>query len=1319
MDPHEAAAIAAGHANYAHQWNLGGRFGRAFGDVVGSVVSMDAERAGTVQSALEAAGVRALCLTLPAHWFDVSAERLCDIMHAKSVYMMRAAAYANNAVQSAAPRHDMMRAYVAQMFFQIAAVLWRWRDKNDRIAWTAGASDSDSSSSSEDDRPRKRRKRKPKRKRLLGRARDECGMVVDWRWREMCQECVATREHSPWRIVFCDHVERPADMSPVLDYTFWFLVRGWSARTWEDRVGRAAIAVMRQMHLASEDLCTRAPDGSDAWKDVNTPEGLSNVMLTYLQAMGYDLTSAYTLHSPRGNTVRVADLLAGCNPVRVFTPQVTTAFWTTAHASAGAQIARRALLHATSIEVQATDASAWKQFWHRYLPHYDLLCMRPFATVFPGVYHATLGDFEAAKTRDDALRTITYGGSPEGCTAPPVRTNADTTAIWQLVHEATDIARDGSAQLQFGFLNRPGVTLSPEERAVVPLVWRYVARKRAFIKYVLQCRTPESHVSHALVSLWKHYYDVDGAVYDPALVRPAYGTDHATCPWDYYYHNLTPFGNWMVNHAYALWNHYYVDPPQVATGVLVLDAAANATRGEHYNVGLNPLVYSSDPKAGKSFVTGELLARTRVPGTWTASSYKSAGAQHIHRMGTHDDMVVYVDEVKRGMFVSKDDGGMADPKQKELMTNGFVQSHVLVFTGGDGHNSRSEQTYTYNELGTLVATGNLAFMNVADKPFLSRWLMRAHNKCPRGVSKRPRVAPRPPPHIVHQLHQLQFAVTEVHKMIQIGAMDAEDTTVVDIMLEALGDALQLTPDTQRKDMQIKNLARIHAVRDCIVTHFWLPGGLFYGKRITPSRLFALNDFLMVRAEHVVFAIGQLCSSATDTPQYAITRAIVELWRAPGTSVGVQWGTGMRAHDADYGDRLGFAPHLAMPCYDTVVFEGQGRGFLRHFCATLHHIIATRLAEGVQLVSIPTADQIESYLRRWMTEMYTPTRAEARGGGMLTRPCHPDSIQFTTEPISPEMQCCLTEVHGVVRIKFPTHMLCNTAVHQTAIEGTPLEAMLSYSSAADARLAADVAGADTAHTLPTYLYGGTLPGHRECYAVLDIGTAYPRDTKPTLPYRHYEAVMTDAEYTSLSGAPPPAHRDTPVPMVIPLDEFAARSRIRAVAGLQAHVSNDLFASTAAKMVLGVAAGHTARADLHILLRTTAMVWGVLYRAPSDRILDDMHSARSAPPIRNGQPRALVQSVLCEYSTMSFCRSVCTPEDVRAMVSPVFVAMRRKQAMERTRCVYATPRNAYRGRGILYPETLPSISQPREAPADAPQPAPKRARTEPTGSSAWVT
>lgn len=1320
MDIHEAAAIDAAHADYTHQWNLGVSSGRAFGDVVGPLIEHGQEGRGrSFAAALRNEKTHALCVTVPASWFDVSAERICDIMHIKSVYAARAASYSNNGMDAHVGSVDIMHVYILQLFFKIATVLWRWRDKNDKLPWDAPTDDTDSSSESsssdDDDAPKKKKKRKKKKKkkraRLLGSVRRECGMAVDWRWREMCDECQTVRASAPWRIVFCDHVSAPGNMSPVLDYTFWFFVRGWSDDIWAQRVARATIAVIRHAHLfpdsesADGDAATthtepkgtahnrRLQDGSDAWKNVNTANGFLWVANMYLRAMHIEPDHMSPPFEPRGGAAQCADLMGPCNPARVFSVATTNSFLGCKHTGRYTRQARLLLLSSTTLEIQYGDVAVWPQFWKRYLPHYDLLCVRPFSGMFPGVHHPTIEDLKLASCRDDAMRSIPFvGATSRGGGRAPVRSNADITTIWKIANESAEIESDGEGRALRAFMEHKADLFSPEERAVVPVVWRYVVRKRAFIRYMLQCRTPESHVSHALVSMWKYFFETNGGVYEPVAVRRAHGTETAECPWDFYYHNLTPFGNYMVNQAYHLWNHLNVDPPQVATGMLVLDAAANASRGERFSIGLNPLVHSTDPGIGKTFVTGELLSRTRIRGTWTAVSYKSGGAQNIQRMGTHDDMVVYIDEVRRGMFSNKDAGGMADSKQKELMSNGFVQSHVLTFTNGDGHNDRTQHTYTYSELCTLVSTGNLIIMDIIDKPFLTRWLLLPHNKCAHGVVKRPRTVPTPPPHVIQQFFQIQIATAEVHKMVQTRAMDVEDTFVVDLMLEALGEGLELTPDTQRKDIQIKSLARIHAIRDCIVTHFWLPGGLFYKKAITPSRLFALNDFLMVRAEHVVFAIGQLCNSATDMMQYSIIRAIVELWRMPNNAVNVQWGRSESAHAMEHdffsvyddtSSRVGFAPHISTPNFDTVVFEGMGRGFMRQFCTTIHFIISTQFAnvEGLQK-SIPTVDQIASYFKRWGGQMHVATRAIPARGTSASRACHPDAVCFTSESIAPEAMCSHTEVRGVVRIKFPTHMLLTASVTQNVIAGTRLEAMLRFSAETDAAsMRAMLSGAtSTDSRIPVFLYGGTIPGHQEYFRTIDF--ARPRDgapDAPMIPYRYYARIMSDHEYSLLSGAPPPVRHDDEVPMVITLDEMAIRSRAKTVPTMQSHIDDALFARVVSKLVMGDFSKHVPSTKLAPLLRTSSMIWGVVYRAESGKIFSEMcaasQRAEHASATASTGPATLADNILCEYRHMPFCKNVPSEHHAHAMLSPVFTAVRRIKAMRHIHCAHATPFNCY--------------------------------------------
>jgi hypothetical protein len=73
------------------------------------------------------------------------------------------------------------------------------------------------------------------------------------------------------------------------------------------------------------------------------------------------------------------------------------------------------------------------------------------------------------------------------------------------------------------------------------------------------------------------------AVYDPLSIRPAPNPGDSALsysPWSYYYHNLSPFGNYAVNRAYFFWDHYYIHPPHVGLLCLLDDCSSNASRGE-------------------------------------------------------------------------------------------------------------------------------------------------------------------------------------------------------------------------------------------------------------------------------------------------------------------------------------------------------------------------------------------------------------------------------------------------------------------------------------------------------------------------------------------------------------------------------------------------------------------------------------------------------------------------------------------------------------------------------------------------------------------
>jgi hypothetical protein len=105
--------------------------------------------------------------------------------------------------------------------------------------------------------------------------RPECSLLIDWRWREFCEKCQAMRKVNPWAIIFCDHVDDPRDMMPILDYTFWFLVRGWGKDVWTRRVGYAAIAAVKRLHV----------EKIDARNEWNEP-GDDNANGTPVSAMG-------------------------------------------------------------------------------------------------------------------------------------------------------------------------------------------------------------------------------------------------------------------------------------------------------------------------------------------------------------------------------------------------------------------------------------------------------------------------------------------------------------------------------------------------------------------------------------------------------------------------------------------------------------------------------------------------------------------------------------------------------------------------------------------------------------------------------------------------------------------------------------------------------------------------------------------------------------------------------------------------------------------------------------------------------------------------
>src|SRR5262249_45081257 len=142
--------------------------------------------------------------------------------------------------------------YTIQLFFQLVTVLWRWRDRNDRLPWTTGgvaapSSSEDEHSDDEDGEGAQKKKKKKKKRRVVlgGATTDVCTLAADWRRRDVCGDCAAMRKKRAWAIIFCDHAENVTEVTPVSDYTFWFIVKGWSYDDWVKRVGYAMIAVIK------------------------------------------------------------------------------------------------------------------------------------------------------------------------------------------------------------------------------------------------------------------------------------------------------------------------------------------------------------------------------------------------------------------------------------------------------------------------------------------------------------------------------------------------------------------------------------------------------------------------------------------------------------------------------------------------------------------------------------------------------------------------------------------------------------------------------------------------------------------------------------------------------------------------------------------------------------------------------------------------------------------------------------------------------------------------------------------------------------------
>lgn len=1375
MDSYEGEQIDDEHVNHMYQWNTGGVCEAAFGPIALPLIETRAHRpACPLPSIVDPSqDVQILSMTVPAQWFDHAAERFCDLTHAKRVYMTRARIYTNTTSKSNSSVSDnTTRIYIFQFFFQLISILWRWKDTNDDLPWASGITPTGSDSEISDDdgssdeeslmrKPGKRKKkekstpkeRTAKRKRTLsqnsesisGTIRSECSLLIDWRWRPMCDKCRALRRANLWGVFFCDHVKEPGDMMPVLDYTFWFLVRGWGRDVWTRRVGYAAIAAVKRLHTTNNEnrntwvepgdgdvdesqgaaadepkWNARKRDGSDMWKNIQCADHFVKAAKIYLQSMNYSraqITALLPSNSEQHpNTPSIRNLVGVWNPFKVYSVEATFNYL----GKNNNDLLRSVLLEASCMEIKYSDISNWPQFWRRFLPHYDFLCVRGLETAFPGVYHRDMERFHYAQMSKDASHSIKFISAFQSDvrSLPPIHSNSDRTKIWQLADENAEAVRDGKEKLFYEFMQRHNDLFTEDEQMITASVWNYIRRKRAFIKYVLQCRSAESHLSHALVCLWDEYGCNNGSVYNPASIRPPNYGPGIPNPWEFYFHNLSPFGNFSVNRAYQLWRYFNVDPPHVKYACLLIDSANNATRGELHNVGLNPMIYSSEGGTGKSFIKDDVLAKTRAGGTTTVVSHRSGAVQNIQRLGTHDDMVLLQDEIKQRTFVNKDEGGMADPKVKELMSAGETQSQVMASNpGGRGPNDRDIKTYLYRELCTVVATGNLNIMKIKDVAFLSRWLLLPLNVQYNNSVKRPREPPNPPAYVVAQMHQIQYAISEIHKMVQVGAMDVEDTYVVTIMLDALKDEFsKYGNNTQRKEMQVRSLARIHAITDLVVTHFWTPGGLFYNTVISPSRLAALNDFLMVRMEHVIFALGQIDDLLTLTDEHLIKLAITYMWRRPNSTFTVCWDginedTPLNCYDVQEG-RAGFISSLQRNTYDIVEFRGRSLSFLKQFSSCIRHIICNEVMKESSVgANIPTEEQIGSQLEQWCTRIWKSKRA-VLGNPAKSLVCSPDDITFSDESLPAEPMCRTTIQNGELCIRFPVHMLLSSEPQPSLAETPKLKEMIAFSVEYTASKITRLSGKSKKRNdvTRTFVVGREIPNRPEYFNVMQFppNTAnFPNVNeksadastasnslimRPKIPYRFYEDIMDSEEYEKLAGNTPPVSREELVPMLFSLDEFAARSRVTQLGHEVGAVTNSELGMVLSKLVLADFARMSNSQDLKAIMRPTMMFWGNIYQKPSAEIYNTMSSMQD----NMSTDTASAHNVLCDYQEQKFAKKLVDEENIREAISHDHFILRRTRYVERIMIQPCCKHNSYKRTadapdGNNYPALTPSISQ----------------------------
>ncbi len=607
----------------------------------------------------------------------------------------------------------------------------------------------------------------------------------------------------------------------------------------------------------------------------------------------------------------------------------------------------------------------WPMLWKQHLPHYHAFVSSGIRCMFPGFFGVSSTFEEAQESTIQASRTQVRQ-MPSGSTTVHYRDDykvfMPTISFQQRMVYGPKIEELKNRAFMSDSL-RPDFGVPKLLHQLLQRTMQYTERHFFLMQYLLTMRSDEANASDALRDIYSRGGKSD---YNPIHFM---SDDSGPLP---YHSNLSPFCNFHIKFLNELRHYYQIDAYKVTfvyDFYRMLQDCFREKRTLHNNV----VVFTEEkPGVGKSFLMG-ILSQLLLSGAIREVGHQSEGHYRQQMLGRMNDSIIVRDEATKSIFMSKSEGGMADPRIKGLLTSGYIKSDILNWNVNattthappssyqpsydtpsgpktpkrkameapakktrkkkrkvnddsrefmedperrstspaeqrrnptapsqqpyaispflnQSHGSATDRktvNYVYEEIGSWFVTTNFntAPGCIKDQAMSSRththpMTRSAHSED--GI-RMPLsgIISKVPMAVRNQKRALQMAHMEIQKMIIIGAMKEPNLHMVHIVKSLLLPILSkhfIEPPCLERDFdRVSALTTTDCITRVVFTHFFLKGGMYYSKSITPTRLRSLEPFMYATFQDVVFAFGNFSSQIVPNVERYMLTVLRKIW----------------------------------------------------------------------------------------------------------------------------------------------------------------------------------------------------------------------------------------------------------------------------------------------------------------------------------------------------------------------------------------------------------------------------------------------------------